>query len=126
MRAAAGDVEIAASRRDRCATMGSIGSEATGAWLRRHAIAEDMGRTSRSRGDSSPMSFAPRTFTTGMLSVPHEENQMRARDHDEGPSAGSARLDGFFHGSPAARASRRGGSPVTSSFQSLKTTKAQA
>jgi hypothetical protein len=45
---AAGDVEIAASRRDRCATTGSIGSEATGAWLRRHAIAEDMGRTSRS------------------------------------------------------------------------------
>ena len=67
MRAAAGDVEIAASRRDRCATTSSIGSEATGAWLRRHAIAEDMGRTLRvKRGDSSPMSFAPKTFTTGM------------------------------------------------------------
>ena len=71
MRVAAGDMEIAASRRDRCAPMSSIGSEATGAWLRRHAIAEDMGRTLRvKRGDSSPMSFAPRTFTTGMLCVP--------------------------------------------------------
>ena len=40
-------MEIAASRRDRCATTSSIGSEATGAWLRRHAIAEDMGRTLR-------------------------------------------------------------------------------
>jgi hypothetical protein len=70
-------MEIAASRRDRCATMSSIGSEATGAWLRRHAIAEDMGRTSRAlRGDSSPMSFAPKTFTTGMLSVP-KETRMR-------------------------------------------------
>ena len=37
-----------------------------GAWLRRHAIAEDMGRPARKREDSSPMSFAPRTFTTGM------------------------------------------------------------
>ena len=46
---AAGDVEIAASRRNRCATASSIGSEATGAWLRRHAIAEDMGRTSHKR-----------------------------------------------------------------------------
>ena len=42
-------MESAASRRDRCATMSSTGSEATGAWLRRHAIAEDMGRTSRRR-----------------------------------------------------------------------------
>jgi hypothetical protein len=40
-------VEIAASRRDRCAPTSSTGSEATGAWLRRHAIAEDMGRTLR-------------------------------------------------------------------------------
>lgn len=74
---AAGDVEIAASRRNRCATTGSIGSEATGAWLRRHAIAEDMGRThARKRGDSSPMSFAPRTFTTGTLEVPRDEEEM--------------------------------------------------
>ena len=74
MRVAAGDMESAASRRDRCATMSSIGSEATGAWLRRHAIAEDMGRTLRvKRGDSSPMSFAPRTFTTGMLRVLQDE-----------------------------------------------------
>src|SRR3954466_2797430 len=40
-------MDIAASRRNRCATMSSIGSEATGAWLRRHAIAEDVGRTLR-------------------------------------------------------------------------------
>ena len=39
-----------------------------GSWLRRHAIAEDMGRALRTkRGDSSPMSFAPRAFTTSTL-----------------------------------------------------------
>ena len=107
MRVAAGDMEIAASRRDRCATMSSIGSEATGAWLRRHAIAEDMGRTSHILGgDSSPVSFAPRTFTTGMPCVSQDETDKNRRPRKDEIEHEPARQ---FNGSSRAHIRMRAG-----------------
>src|SRR3954471_3757424 len=66
-----------------------------GSWLRRHAIAEDMGRALRAvRGDSSPMSFAPRTSTTSTLKRAAKDKTMNKRrpislkSKIESPSAG--------------------------------------
>ena len=79
-------MEIAASRRDRCATTGSIGSEATGPGSAGMRSLRTWEGPRALREDSSPMSFAPRAFTTGTL-VRANENESMVRMEMEIPMA---------------------------------------